>query len=62
MNALPPIDGLEPRQERLIRRMVLLSFVVHVALFFLGLTLSPLFPSMQVTPSVFVELTDAPAS
>jgi len=26
------------------------------------LTLSPLFPSMQVTPPVFVELTDAPAS
>ena len=62
MNALTPIDGLEPRQERLIRRMVLVSFVVHVALFFLGLTLSPLFPSMQVTPPVFVELTDAPAS
>jgi outer membrane biosynthesis protein TonB len=60
MNALPPIDGLEPRQERLIRRMVLLSLVVHVALFFLGLTISPLFPSMQVTPPVFVELTDAP--
>jgi len=62
MNALTQIDGLEPRQERLIRRMVLLSFVVHVALFFLGLTLSPLFPSMQVTPPVFVELTDAPTS
>jgi len=62
MNALTPIDGLEPRQERLIRRMVLVSFVVHVALFFLGLTLSPLFPSMQVTPPVFVELTDAPVS
>ena len=62
MNALPPIDGLDPRQERLIRRMLLLSLVVHVALFFLGLTLSPLFPSMQVTPPVFVELTDAPAS
>ena len=62
MNALTQIDGLEPRQERLIRRMVLLSFVVHVALFFLGLTLSPLFPSIQVTPPVFVELTDAPTS
>jgi len=60
MNALPPIDGLEPRQARLIRRMILLSFVVHVALFFMGLTLSPLFPSMQVAPPVFVELTDTP--
>jgi len=62
MNALPQIDGLEPRQERLLRRMVPLSLGVHVALFFLGLTLSPLFPSMQITPPVFVELTDAPAS
>ena len=62
MNVLPPIDGLEPRQERLIRRMVFLSFMVHVALFFMGLTLSPLFPSMRVTPPVFVELTDAPMS
>lgn len=62
MNALPPIDGLEPRHERLIRRMLILSLGVHVALFFLGLTLSPLFPSSQVTSPVFVELTDAPMS
>ena len=62
MNASPPIDGLDPRQERLIRRMVLLSLGIHAALLFLGLTISPLFPSMQVTPPVFVELTDASMS
>jgi outer membrane biosynthesis protein TonB len=62
MNALPPIDGLESRQERLIRKMVLLSLGIHAALFFLGLTISPLFPSMPITPPVFVELTDAPMS
>jgi outer membrane biosynthesis protein TonB len=62
MNALPPIDGLDPRKEQLLQRMLFLSIGVHVALFFLGLTISPLFPSMQVTPPVFVELTDAPSA
>jgi len=55
-----PIESLERHQERIVRRMMVLSVGAHAAALFLGLILSPLFPSMQPPPPVFVELTDAP--
>ena len=41
---------------------MVLSIGVHVAVFFLGSALSPLFPSVKFSPPVIVELTDAPMS
>jgi TonB family protein len=62
MNICQEIDGLSRNQERIIRKMVVLSFVVHIVAFVMGSVLSPLFPTMRVSPTVFVELTDAPMS
>jgi len=62
MNSYSPIDSLERHQARIIRRMMVLSLVLHVGVFLLGTAISPLFPSMQPPPTVFVELTDAPSS
>jgi outer membrane biosynthesis protein TonB len=60
MSHFPAIEGLVPNQERLIRRMMALSVVAHLAVFLLGSAISPLFPPRQASPPVFVELTDAP--
>ena len=62
MNSYFPLEGLERHQARIVRRMMVLSVAAHAATIFLGLILSPLFPSMQPLPPVFVELTDAPDS
>jgi TonB family protein len=62
MSHFPAIEGLVPNQERLIRRMMALSVVAHLAVFLLGSAISPLFPPRQASPPVFVELTDAPMS
>lgn len=62
MNSCPAIEVLERQQARIVRRMMVLSVAAHAALFFLGLTISPMFPLMQASPPVFVELTDAPGS
>jgi hypothetical protein len=62
MNSCQAVEGLEPDQARIARRMLVLSVVAHAAALFLGLTISPLFPPMQDSPPVFVELTDAPTS
>jgi TonB family protein len=60
MNAFPAFDELERQQERIIRKMMVLSVAAHAAVFLLGSAISPLFPPRQASPPVFVELTDAP--
>jgi TonB family protein len=62
MNGFSAIDGLERGQARLIRRMMILSVVAHVATLLLGSYWSALFPSREFSPPVIVELTDAPLS
>ena len=62
MDSLFPIESLERHQARIVRRMLVLSVAAHAAVLLLGLTISPMFPSMQSPPPVFVELTDAPDS
>jgi len=62
MNGFSAVDGLERWQERIIRRMMILSVVVHVAVLLLGSTVSVLFPSRPFSAPVIVELTDAPVS
>jgi len=62
MNSCQAVEGLERDLARIARRMLVLSVVAHAAALFLGLILSPLFPPMQASPPVFVELTDAPTS
>jgi len=62
MNSCQAVEGLERDQARIARRMLVLSVVAHAAALFLGLIISPLFPPMQDSPPVFVELTDAPMS
>ena len=62
MNGFSAIDGLERGQARLIRRMMILSVVAHVATLLLGSYWSVLFPAREFSPPVFVELTDAPLS
>jgi TonB family protein len=62
MNICQEIDGFSRRQERIIRKMVVLSFAVHIVAFVMGSAISPLFPTMKVSPPVFVELTDSPMS
>ena len=62
MNSCQAVEGLERYQARIARRMLVLSVVAHTAALILGLILSPLFPPMQASPPVFVELTDAPMS
>jgi TonB family protein len=42
--------------------MVILSFAVHIVVFVMGFAISPLFPTMRVSPPVIVELTDSPMS
>jgi len=41
------IDGMSRRQERIIRRMMILSLVVHIVVFVMGSAISPLFPTMR---------------
>lgn len=62
MNVFPTIDGVERQQERIIRRMMVLSLAAHIAGFVLGSAVSSLFPTMKFSPPVIVELTDAPMS
>gem|GEM_PF-1368126 len=62
MDICQEIDGMSRRQERIIRRMVILSFAVHIVVFVMGSALSPLFPTMRISPPVVVELTDFPMS
>ena len=62
MNIFQEIGGMSRRQERIIRRMMILSVVVHAGVFLLGSTVSVLFPSREFSPPVLVELTDAPLS
>jgi outer membrane biosynthesis protein TonB len=62
MNGFSAVDRLGNRQERIIRRMMVLSLVAHLAALVLGSALSPLFPSMRFSPPVIVELADAPMS
>jgi len=57
-----PFESLERHQARIVRRMMVLSVAAHGAAIFLGLVISPQFPSMQTPSPVFVELTDAPTS
>jgi TonB family protein len=60
MNFHPAIVGLPRHQTRIVRKMLLLSIAAHAGACFLGLAIIPLFPPMQASPPVFVELTDAP--
>ncbi|MBP2676723.1 MAG: putative abductin-like protein [Deltaproteobacteria bacterium] len=62
MNIFQEIDGMSRRQERIIRRMMIFSFVVHIVVFVMGSVLSPLFSTTRVSPPMFVELTDFPMS
>jgi TonB family protein len=62
MNGFSAVDGLERWQARVIRRMMILSVVAHVAALLLGSTVSVLFPSRDFSAPVIVELTDAPMS
>jgi TonB family protein len=62
MDIFQEIDGMSRRQERIIRKMVILSFVFHILVLVMGSALSPLFPTMRFSPPVIVELTDAPVS
>jgi len=62
MNIFQEIDGMSRRQERIIRKMVILSFAFHILVLVMGSALSPLFPTMRFSPPVIVELTDAPVS
>jgi TonB family protein len=56
------IDGMTRRQERIVRKMMILSLAVHIAVFIMGSAISPLFPTIRVSPPVIVELTDSPMS
>ena len=62
INIFQEIDGMSRRQERIIRKMMILSLVVHIVVFVMGSAISPLFPTMRFSPPVIVELTDAPVS
>lgn len=62
MNGFSAVDELERRQARIIRRMMVLSVVVHAGVLLLGSSLSALFPPMKFSAPVIVELTDAPVS
>ena len=62
MNGFPVVDGLERWQARVIRRMMILSVVFHVAVLLLGSSMSVLFPPRGFSAPVIVELTDAPVS
>jgi len=62
MDNFQEIGGMSRRQERIIRRMMILSVVVHAGVFLLGSTWSALFPSREFSPPVLVELMDAPVS
>jgi len=62
MNGFSAVNGLEQWQARVIRRMVILSVVVHGAALLLGSSLSTLFPAREFSGPVMVELTDAPMS
>jgi hypothetical protein len=56
------VEGAEPHPAPIVWRMMGLSAVAHAAALFLGLLISPMFPRVQASPPVFVELTDAPMS
>jgi hypothetical protein len=62
MEIFGEIDGMSRRQERIVRKMMILSLAAHVMVYILGSAVSPLFPSMTVSPPVIVELTDLPMS
>jgi TonB family protein len=62
MNIFQEIDGMSRRQERIIRKMMILSLAAHIVVFVMGSAISPLFPTMRFSPPVIVELTDAPVS
>lgn len=59
MNDYWAIDGTASRQSRVIRRMIVFSFAVHIAMFVLSSAVSPLFPGRTPSLPVMVELTDA---
>jgi TonB family protein len=61
-NIFQEIDGMSRRQERIIRKMMILSLAVHIVVFVMGSAISPLFPTMRVSPPVIVELTDSSIS
>jgi TonB family protein len=61
-NIFQEIDGMSRRQERIIRKMMILSLAVHIVVFVTGSAISPLFPTMRISPPVIVELTDSPIS
>jgi TonB family protein len=60
MNVFQEIGGISRRQERIIRKMVILSLAVHIVVFVSGSAMSPLFSTTRVSAPMFVELTDAP--
>jgi TonB family protein len=62
INIFQEIDGMSRRQERIIRKMMILSLAVHIVVFVMGSAISPLFPTMRFSPPVIVELTDSPIS
>jgi len=62
MNGFSAVDALERWQTRVIRRMMILSVVFHVAVLLLGSSMSVLFPPRGFSAPVIVELTDAPVS
>jgi len=62
MNGFSAVDELGQRQARIIRRMMILSVVVHAGVLLLGSSLSALFPPTKFSVPVMVELTDAPVS
>ena len=62
MDGFPAFDGLERWQARVVRRMMVLSFAAHGAVFLLGSSLSAYFPPAEFSAPVMVELTGAPVS
>ena len=62
MDIIQEIGGMSRRQERIIRKTMILSLAVHIVVFVMGSAISPLFPTMRVSPPVMVELMDAPMS
>ena len=60
MNGFQEIGGMSRRQERIIRKMVILSLAVHIVVFVTGSAMSPLFSTTRISAPMFVELTGAP--
>ena len=47
MDIIQEIGGMSRRQERIIRKTMILSLAVHIVVFVMGSALSPFFPTMR---------------